>query len=475
MKRRKFNQLAALGAAGTMISPLAFAAASPAELKASDFGKDFKWGTATAAYQIEGAHDADGKGPSVWDTFSHKKGKILDKTNGDVACDHYNRYPEDIALLKEMNFQVNRFSISWSRILPDGNGKVNQAGIDHYHKVIDKCLEIGVEPWITLYHWDLPQALEDKGGWANREVIDWFSNYVDICTKEFGGKVKNWMIFNEPTAFVGLGYLMGLHAPGHKSLKKFYKATHHVCMCQAEGGRITRRNVKDAFIGTTFSCSHIEPWRPGKDDKAVKRLDAILNRLFIEPLLGMGYPTDGWKSLKNVEKQMQPGDAEKLTFDFDFIGLQNYFRIKAKKSLFPPLIWANQVQPTKWLDKSELTDMGWEVSPEGLYKVLKQFNKYGLKNIIVTENGAAFPDKLENGRVHDPRRTQFYKDYLSNVLRAKKEGVNITGYFCWTLMDNFEWAEGYHPRFGLIHIDFETQKRTIKDTGLWFKEFLANK
>lgn len=445
----------------------------PGDFTKADFGANFKWGTASAAYQIEGAWNEDGRGPSIWDTYSQNPKNIKTGENGNVSCDYYHRYREDIALVKEMNMDISRFSISWSRILPEGTGKVNPLGIAFYHKVIDRCLELGIEPWITCFHWDLPQALQDKGGWANRESIGWFSEYVNIITKEYGGKVKNWMVLNEPMAFVALGYLMKMHAPGIRSLKQFRAATHYVTMCQAEGGRIIRANVPNAHVGTTFSCSHVQP----KNDKekhinACKKIDALLNRLYIEPSLGLGYPTEELKFIRGIEKLMLPGDEEKIKFDFDFIGVQNYMRVIGRFSLWPPVMWANQVKATD-IEGAELTEMGWEVYPEGIYHVLKQFGAYkGVKKIYVTENGAAFPDVVVDGRVHDERRVEFFKNYLQNVLRAKQEGVDVQGYFVWTLMDNFEWAEGYKPRFGLVYVDYPTQKRIIKDSGLWFKEFL---
>ena len=444
----------------------------------ADFGKNFKWGVATASYQIEGAWNIDGKSPSIWDTFTHKKKTIRNGDNGDVACDFYHRYEDDIALVKEMNMDVFRFSLSWSRLLPNGTGAPNPKGVDFYHRVIDRCLELGVEPWITLYHWDLPQILEDKGGWPSRNILGWFEEYADFCTRTYGDKVKNWMVLNEPAGFCAAGYIAKYHAPGKRGLKKFTRALHHAAMCQAEGGRIIRANVPDSNTGTTLSCAHVEPKNDKKKhQKAAQRIDAVLNRLFIEPCLGMGYPVnDGAeKLLGRVEKHMLPGDEEKLKFDFDFIGLQNYTRTVARKSLFPPVLWANEHKPEKrGVPSDRITEMNWEVYPEGIYKILKQFAAYkNMPPIIVTENGASFPDFVTaDGKIHDRRRKEYYQAYIANVLKAKRDGVDVRGYFAWTLMDNFEWAEGYHPRFGLVHVDFETQERRMKDSGLWFKEFL---
>jgi len=473
MNRRDALKTSLFGAAALAATPKTLQAfATGTEFSKHDFGNDFKWGVATAAYQIEGGFDADGKGPSIWDTFTHRKRKIKNKDNGDVSCDFYHRYHDDIAFIKQMNMKVNRFSTSWSRVMPRGTGTVNQKGIDFYHRVIDRTLELGLEPWITLYHWDLPQALQDRGGWVNRDVTNWFAEYANLITKTYGDKVKNWMVLNEPMAFVPLGYMLGMHAPGKKGLKNFMAAVHHTALCQAEGGRIIRANVQGANVGTTFSCSWVDPkLQKDKHVNAAKKFDVLFNRLFIEPAMGLGYPIKDLKLLNRLEKHIKQGDEEKLKFDFDFIGVQNYSRMVAKWSIFPPIVWANQVKPQKRIAKEELTEMGWEVYPDGMYKILKQFGKYG-KEIVVTENGAAFPDVVEGNSVHDEKRIRFFKDYLYNVLKAKSEGVNISGYLVWTLMDNFEWAEGYHPRFGLVHVDFATQKRILKDSGLWFKEFL---
>jgi len=436
------------------------------------FGPDFLWGTSCSAYQIEGAWNEDGRSPSVWDNFAQKKGNTHNNENGNEAVDFYHRYKEDIRLHKELNFKVFRFSISWSRILPDGTGQVNEKGIQFYHDVIDECHRQGVEPWITLYHWDLPQVLEDKGGWTNREVVDWFRNYSEVCAKAYGDKVKNWMVFNEPAAFVGLGYLIGYHAPGKKGVGKFLSAAHHVNLAMAESGRTIRSNVPDARIGTNFSCSSVQPYKEkAKHNGAVKRLDAMLNRMFIEPSLGLGYPSTDFPMLKGIKKYFKEGDDEKLQFDFDFIGLQNYFRVVVKRSPLIPYVWAKQVSAKK--RNVPVNEMGFEVYPEGIYLVLKQFSAYkGVKEILITENGVCYKDELKDDRVHDPERIQFFRDYLEYVLKAKSEGVPVNGYFVWSLTDNFEWSEGFEPRFGLVYVDYATQKRTIKDSGYWFQKNL---
>ena len=439
------------------------------------FGHDFVWGVAMASFQNEGAWNLDGKGESIWDKYSHKKNRINDRQNANDACEFYHRFEEDILLAKSLNFNTFRFSISWSRILPNGIGKVNMAGLEFYHQVIDCCLENGLEPFVTLYHWDLPQVLEDRGGWTNREIINWFSDYCEVVTREFSGKIKHWMVLNEPAGFVGLGYMTGYHAPGRMGMGNFLPAIHHAAMCQAEGGRIIRKNIPDAVIGTTFSCSFIEPFSEKKADiLAAQKTDALLNRLFLEPALGLGYPVQELPFLnKMVKKYVQEGDIEKLAFDFDFIGLQNYFKVVVKNAWWMPYLGATEVKPHK-RNVKELTDMGWEISPDGIFQILNQLSQYqGIKQIIITENGAAFKDNLEDGHVNDHERIAFYESYLQHVLKAKNAGVKVNGYLAWTLTDNFEWTEGYKPKFGLIHIDFKTQKRTIKDSGKWFRAFLS--
>ena len=442
---------------------------SAKELRKQNFGDDFHWGIGTSAYQIEGAFDQDGKGESIWDRFSAQSGHIKDNSNGNIAIDFYHRYESDLMLLKRLNFKNFRFSFSWSRILPEGMGRINEKGIDFYNRMIDKCLELGIEPWAMLYHWDLPQMLEERGGWVNRDIVDWFSAYADLCSRRFGDRIKHWMVLNEPLGFTSLGYLAGIHAPNRTGIGKFLAAVHHTALCQAEGGRIIRHNVKRGHVGTTFSCSYIEPeMATDRYQRSAKRLDALLNRLFIEPSLGMGYPWEDLPLLRRIEKHIQPGDLDQLSFDFDYIGLQNYFRVVTKPGLIP-FIWANRVKPG---EHAETTEMGWEVYPDGMYHIIKQFANYPIKEIIITENGAAFPDIVENDKVHDLKRIQFFEKYLLNVLKAKEEGANVKGYFVWTFIDNFEWAEGFRPRFGLVYNDFRSQQRTIKDSGYWFRDFL---
>ena len=475
MNRKAFLKLVALTATVSILDPQNIFSQFPnnADFKRTDFGKDFIWGVSTAAYQMEGAHLEDGKSLSIWDTFSKKTSHIKDRSTAEIACDFYHNYSSDIDIVKSLNMQAFRFSIAWSRVLPEGIGRPNQKGLDFYHRVIDKCLENKIQPWITLYHWDLPQSLQDKGGWMNRDVINWFSEYTDLITKSYGDKVKDWIVLNEPTAFTVVGYGLGVHAPGMRGINHLLPAIHHAALCQAEGGRIVRSNVSHANIGTTFSCSHVMPLRSFEKDRiAVERWDALLNRLFIEPSLGLGYPIESLPFLRKIEKHIKEGDMEKLSFDFDFIGIQNYTREVVKNIWYIPYMHGLEINPAKRGAK-EVSEMGWEVYPESLYETIKRFSSYkGVKKIFVTENGYAAQDEIIDGRVMDTQRINYFKTYIAQMLRAKKEGMNVAGYLSWTLLDNFEWREGYRPRYGLVYVDFKTQKRIIKDSGYWFQRFL---
>ena len=443
-------------------------------ITAKDFGKDFEWGVVIAAAQNEGAVNTDGKGQTIWDTFSRSASNIKGGGQLTVACDFYHRYKDDLLLVKALGFTVFRFSISWARILPDGIGKINKEGLHFYHKVIDECLKLGLTPYVTLYHWDLPEELEKKGGWTNYLIIKWFTRFVSICGDAYGDKVKNWIILNEPFAFTTLGYMLGKHAPGKLGLTNYLPAIHHTAMAQAEGGRIIRKIVSNAHIGTAFSFSQIIPYTDKKEDiAAANRLDILMNRLFLEPALGKGYPVDdSFKFLEKLHIQNKSWKyTERLHFDFDFIGIQYYFPVVVRHNRYIPIIQASQVKPVN--RKVPFTAMGWEINADSFYRTIKKIWLHGgVKEIIITENGSAFKDTLKNGVINDTERIRYFQQHLKALLKAKKEGVNIKGYFAWTLMDNFEWSEGYRPRFGLVHVDLKTQLRTIKNSGYWWRDFL---
>jgi beta-glucosidase len=444
-------------------------------MQAKQFGNDFLWGVAIAAIQNEGAYNVDGRGLSIWDTFARRQGKIKGGDKPFTACDFYYRYKDDLLLAKALGFKVFRFSISWSRILPEGMGRVNKEGIAFYNKVIDECLLLGLTPYVTLYHWDLPQALEKEGGWASHQLLKWFNRFVTVCAEEFGDRVKDWIVLNEPMGFTSLGYMIGKHAPGKIGLEYFLPAVHNAVMAQAEGGRILRNLVPKAHIGTSFSCSEVIPYTNRDIDvQAAKRADILLNRLFIEPALGRGYPDD--PNFPFLDKLVLHNKAwkytEKMTFNFDFIGIQNYFALTVKHNSLIPYLQASEVSAKS--RKVPTTAMGWEINSDSFYRMIKRFWLYGsVKEIIISEGGAFFKDELVNGVINDAHRIQYFQDYLQAMLKAKQEGVNVKGYFAWTLMDNFEWSEGYKARFGLVHVDFKTQLRTIKNSGYWWRSFLT--
>lgn len=444
-------------------------------MQAKQFGNDFLWGVAIAAAQNEGAYNIDGRSLSIWDAFARRQGKIKGGDKPFVACDFYHRYKDDLLLVKALGFKVFRFSISWSRILPEGIGRVNKEGIAFYNRVIDECLALGLIPYVTLYHWDLPLALEKEGGWASHQLLKWFHRFVTVCAEEFGDRVKDWIVLNEPMGFTSLGYMIGKHAPGKLGLDYFLPAIHNAVMAQAEGGRILRNLVPKAHIGTSFSCSEVMPYTNRDIDvQAAKRADILLNRLFIEPALGRGYPDD--PNFPFLDRLVLHNKAwkytEKMTFNFDFIGIQNYFALTVKHNSLIPYLQASEVSAKS--RKVPTTAMGWEINADSFYRMIKRFWLYGsVKEIIISEGGAFFKDELVNGVINDAHRIQYFQDYLQAMLKAKQEGVNVKGYFAWTLMDNFEWSEGYKARFGLVHVDFKTQLRTIKNSGYWWRSFLT--
>lgn len=449
------------------------------EFVLSDLGDDFTWGVATAAFQIEGSPDADGKGPSIWDTFSHKRNRsgktpIQDGSTADVATDSYRRYRDDAALVEALGFDAYRFSVSWPRIFPTGSGKVNQAGLDHYRRVVEACLERGVEPWVTLYHWDLPQALEDHGGWTNRETAKHYADYAFTMGEALGDVVTNWMLFNEPLNVVISGYLVGNFAPGRKSLHGYLAALHHVNLATGLGERALRTADPDAVIGTTQYLTPPIGQGPGPlAGMAERAADAVLNRAFVEPIIGRGYPWWDAPILNGVRAFMRDGDEADMVADLDFLGVQYYTRLRARWLPIPGL-WTIPSFGGGDGSGDDVTSLGWEIMPEGLGLVLDRMHAYDVfDRIVVTEGGASFDDQLVGGRVHDPRRVEYYQTHLAEVAAAKARGVPVDGYFAWSLMDNFEWALGLVPRFGLVYVDYETQERYIKDSGYWFAEQLG--
>ncbi len=441
-------------------------------LRKSDFGDGFIWGVASSAYQVEGAHLEDGRGWSIWDEFSNKKKANRNKATANQATQFYYNYHNDLDLLKSLGFKHFRYSVSWPRIFPEGKGNVNGKGLDFYKQLVDACLQRDIQPWLTLYHWDLPNALEKEGGWMNRSIAGWFLDYVETCVQALGDRVKNWMVMNEPNVFTGAGYGLGLHAPGRWGLNKFLASLHHAILAQGEGTRLIKSLDRSARVGSTFSTIPVNPFRQTeKDQKAADQIHALVNRLCLDPLLGYDYPADSVPFLKKLDRYIKKGDEKKIAAPVDFIGIQPYTREIVKKAWYIPYINALRVSPKK--RNVALTAMGWEFYPEAIYEVLSWLRQYkNLPEVFVTENGLALNDGVQNGAVYDKARIAYFKKSLSAMLKAKQEGVPVQGYFAWTLTDNFEWAEGYEPRFGLIHVNFSTQKRTVKASGIWWKNFL---
>ncbi|HEY3971836.1 MAG TPA: GH1 family beta-glucosidase [Candidatus Sulfotelmatobacter sp.] len=438
------------------------------------FPKGFFWGTATAAYQIEGAWNEDGKGESVWDRFSHTPGKIKNGDTGDVACDSYHRWREDIALMRAMNQNSYRFSVSWPRIQPAGTGSANSKGIDYYSRLVDDLLAARIRPLVTLYHWDLPQTLEDSGGWTNRDTAARFAEYVQLVAQALGDRVTDWNIFNEPAAFVDLGYLEGTHAPGRKSLLDFLRATHVVNLAQGAGFRALKAARPSSRVGTAFSMSSCEPATDSEEDKlAAERAHAITNTWFLDPALRGRYP-DALTFLPETAMRIQSGDIDKMRAPLDFIGINLYYRLIASA----PGAIERAAHAQDWLfpvkmeggQQGSKTDIGWEVWPKALYDMVMRLTRdYNRPAIEITESGCSYNDGPDaSGVIHDSRRIAYHHQYLAALGQAMAEGADVRGYNAWSLLDNFEWAAGYGQRFGLTYVDFKTQQRTIKDSGRWY-------
>lgn len=453
---------------------------SNAGLRASEFGPDFLWGAATAAYQIEGGHDADDKGPSIWDDFS-RRGKIAHGHSGDVACDHYNRVSEDVDLMQELGLQAYRFSISWPRVLPNGTvaGGINEAGFDFYKRLCDELQSRGIRPFATLFHWDLPLALQQSyGGWLDRKIVDHFAEYAALCAHKLGDHIKDWIILNEPFIFLLLGYGVGYFPPSRIGLRKFLKSSHHALLAQGRAARAMDTVRPDLQLGTTNStlAGYLDR-DTAANRKALARHDALFNRLYVDPVVGRGYPMDVLPVLRKMEKYILPGDMAEVAYDFAFHGINHYSRKIVRSARYIPWLGFRERAVTK---DAPRTAMGWEVYPPGLHQILMKFSEYPeIPALYVTENGSAWHDTLTvdaEGRrqVHDPERTRYLQDYLAQCRKAWREGGKLKGYFAWSLMDNLEWVEGYDRRFGIVHVDFDNdQTRTIKDSGLWYRQFLA--
>jgi beta-glucosidase len=429
------------------------------DLSRAAFGPGFRFGVATSSYQIEGAVGEDGRGPSIWDRFSHTPGKTKLGHHGDVACDHYHRMADDVALLDWLGVDAYRFSIAWPRVMPTGRGAVNARGLDFYERLVDALLERGIAPCATLYHWDLPDAL--PGGWLARDTVDAFAEYASVVGKRLGDRVAMWFTHNEPWCQAFLGYQTGLFAPGNRDLGEALSCAHHLLVSHGLAVQALRPHVKQPIgIAINLIPAYADSASEA-DAKAAVRYDGYFNRWFIEPLLGRGYPEDMVSLYGAAMPKFAASDIALMGTPFDVLGVNYYERALIAAGDEPPLM----VKHTRRSDMPRTADR--EIYPVGLFDTLQRLHaEYGFKHLVVTENGAAFSDEISSdGRVHDVERVAFFRAHLSQMLAAREAGIPVDAYFGWSLMDNFEWSEGYTLRYGLVHVDFETQVRLPKDSA----------
>ncbi len=439
------------------------------------FPSSFFWGTATSAYQIEGAWNEDGKGESIWDRFSHAPGRILDGSTGDVACDHYHRWQRDLDLMQELDVNAYRFSVAWSRVLPQGRGKINEPGLDFYDRLVDGLLSRGITPFVTLYHWDLPQALQEEGGWTNRRIAEDYVNYAEVVSRRLGDRVKHWITHNEPWVAAFLGHAMGIHAPGIQDFQQALAATHHLLLSHGWAVPVIRQHSPRAEVGITLNLHDVVPASPSyADANMARQIDGYFNRMFLDPIFGRHYPADMLVFFARQHDarmdMVQEGDLQAISAHIDFLGVNYYTRQVARDAAA-----ADNLPPTINTAESEFTEMGWEVHPHSLHRLLNRLHfDYQPRQIYITENGAAFTDTITpDGRIHDERRLAYIKAHLQAAHAAIACGVPLAGYFVWSFMDNFEWSYGYSKRFGLYYVDFEDQKRLPKDSALWYRQVIA--
>jgi beta-glucosidase len=472
MHRRRFLKSALSLSSGVLASRSGLSADASVQ-----FPKGFIWGAATAAYQIEGAAHEDGKGESIWDKFAHA-GSIKNNDNGDVACDSYHRYREDVELLKRLNVKSYRFSISWPRIQANGRGAANEKGLDYYRRLIDELLAAGIRPLATLYHWDLPQVLEEAGGWPNRDIAEPFGDYAALVAKALGDKVKHWVVLNEPKTFTSCGYWYGVHAPGRRDPLAFLRATHTANLAQGHAFRAIKAAQSSSQVGSAFDVSPMYPTTSSNADKAAtERWHRFQNLWFVQPALRGSYPEVLPAARQEQLLNWRAGDDKQLRAAFDFVGLNYYTPVLVKDvpqgngvpGLNTESQWATMHGTHPKMDN------GWTIYPQGFYDILRTMSRVlGTIPIEITENGAAFnevPDAA--GRIRDSGRIDYLRSHLQALHRAMENGVNVRAYHCWSLLDNFEWADGYSQRFGIAYVDFATQKRTIKASGEWYAALAA--
>jgi beta-glucosidase len=439
------------------------------------FPDGFAWGTATASYQIEGAVAEDGRGPSIWDTFSHTPGRVANGDTGDVADDHYHRYRQDVGLLAELGVSHYRFSIAWPRLQPEGRGRLNQAGVDFYGRLVEALLAVGIQPWVTLYHWDLPQALEDKGGWPLRDTAHRFADYAAAVHDRLNDRVGTWTTLNEPLCSSLLGYAAGVHAPGRTEPAAALRAVHHLLLGHGLALQALRDQDARSTLGITLNLAPVDPAGAGEADAvAARRIDGLANRLFLDPLLRGRYPADvvedlqGWSDWSHLRE----GDEATIATPLDLLGVNYYQRhvVRSGGASEGPSPWIGSGDVAFVSRGLQRTEMGWEVDPQGLYDLLLRVRRdYGPLPLYVTENGAAFADRPgPDATVPDPARVRYLDRHLRWAHRAIADGVDLRGYFVWSLLDNFEWAFGYAKRFGLYYVDYPTQRRLPKDSARWY-------
>jgi len=438
----------------------------------TSFPRGFTWGAATAAYQIEGASQEGGRGPSIWDTFCQQPGAVERGESGEVAADHYHRWQQDVGLMADLGIGAYRFSIAWSRILPDGRGKVNAAGFDFYSRLVDALLERGIEPYITLYHWDLPQALQERGGWAARDTAHHFADYAHQVGSRLGDRVSRWITHNEPYVVAFPGHLTGDLAPGLRDSAVALRVVHHLLLSHGLAVEALRDVVARPKVGITLNLSPIYPASDLEvDHQAALWRDGIFNRLFLDPVLRGRYPEDVAAKYGALLRAVQAGDMERIATPLDFLGVNYYTRSVVRHDPAVPILESTQIRP----EGNEYSDM-WEIYPPGLHELLVRLKSdYAPVDLYITENGIPVPDTLDaDGRVRDPRRIRYLRDHVLQVERAIADGVPVRGYFVWSLLDNFEWAFGYRMRFGLVYVDWGTQDRTVKDSGRWYARLVGD-
>jgi beta-glucosidase len=444
------------------------------------FPDGFTWGASTAAYQVEGAWDEDGKGESVWDRFASGAGNIADGRDGRVACDHYHRFRDDLDLMASLGVRNYRFSIAWPRVVPGGAGPVNEAGLDFYERLVDAMLERGIRPFATLFHWDLPQVLQDRGGWTSRATVDAYVRYAEIVTRRLGDRVKDWMTHNEPWVVAFCGHLFGAHAPGLRDLRVALATAHGILLSHGRAVPAIRAACPGARVGVVHNLEWVEPASDRIEDlAAAMRHDGAFNRWFLDPVFGRGYPGDMLAWYGADAPRIEPGDLEAMAVPLDFLGVNYYTRrviahdpagrgtagraVLAARQIYWPFI------PRPDFDE-------WEVAPEGLYRMLLRVNReYRPASMYVTENGTSWPDQPgADGAIHDLLRIRYIARHAAAVRQAIDDGAPVRGYFLWSFMDNMEWGYGYTKRFGMVHVDFETQHRTVKDSGRWYAALAAS-